>query len=26
VDWVELHPEGHRRAVLGGHESHWVQP
>ena len=26
VDWVELHPEGHRRALLGGHESRWVQP
>jgi len=26
VDWLELHSEGHRRAVLGGHGSHWVQP
>jgi hypothetical protein len=26
VDWLELHPEGHRRAVLGGHESRWMQP
>jgi len=26
VDWVELHPDGHRRAVLGGHGSHWLQP
>lgn len=26
VDWVELHADGHRRAVLRGHESHWVQP
>jgi hypothetical protein len=26
VDWMELHPEGHRRAVLGGHESRWLQP
>ena len=26
VDWVELHPQGHRRAVLGGGRSHWVQP
>jgi pyridoxamine 5'-phosphate oxidase len=26
VDWVELHPQGHRRAVLGGHQSRWVQP
>jgi hypothetical protein len=26
VDWLEVHPEGHRRAVLGGDRSHWVQP
>ena len=26
VDWVELHPDGHRRALLGGHGSRWVQP
>jgi len=26
VDWLELHPQGHRRAVLGGRGSHWVQP
>jgi pyridoxamine 5'-phosphate oxidase len=26
VDWVELHPEGHRRALLGGRKSRWVQP
>ena len=26
VDWLELHPRGHRRAVLGGRSSHWVQP
>ena len=26
VDWLELHPEGHRRAVLSGSRSHWVQP
>ena len=25
VDWLELHPEGHRRAVLGSRGSHWVQ-
>jgi len=25
VDWLELHPEGHRRAVLGPHGSRWVQ-
>jgi pyridoxamine 5'-phosphate oxidase len=26
VDWLELHPEGHRRAVLGPHGGRWVQP
>ncbi len=26
VDWLELHPEGHRRAVMGAHGSRWVQP
>jgi len=26
VDWLELHPQGHRRAVLGGDRSRWVQP
>ena len=26
VDWLELHPDGHRRALLGGHGSRWVQP
>jgi pyridoxamine 5'-phosphate oxidase len=26
VDWMELHPEGHRRALLGGPESRWLQP
>ncbi len=26
VDWHELHPEGHRRALLGGNGSRWVQP
>ena len=26
VDWLALHPRGHRRAVLGGRSSHWVQP
>jgi len=25
VDWLELHPHGHRRAVLSGARSHWVQ-
>ena len=26
VDWLELHPDGHRRAVLGPHGGRWVQP
>jgi hypothetical protein len=26
VDWLELHPQGHRRALLGGNGSRWVQP
>ena len=26
VDWLELHPEGHRRALLGSNGSRWVQP
>jgi len=26
VDWLELHPQGHRRAVLGSGGSHWLQP
>jgi pyridoxamine 5'-phosphate oxidase len=26
VDWLELRPEGHRRAVLGSRGSRWVQP
>ncbi len=26
VDWLELHPQGHRRAMLGSRGSHWVQP
>jgi hypothetical protein len=26
VDWLELHPEGHRRARLGASGSRWVQP
>ena len=25
VDWLAVHPEGHRRAVLGSGGSHWVQ-
>jgi hypothetical protein len=26
VDWLELHPKGHRRAVMGAGGSRWVQP
>ena len=26
VDWLELHPEGHRRAMLGTDGARWVQP
>ena len=26
VDWLELHPEGHRRAVLGASGARWIQP
>jgi pyridoxamine 5'-phosphate oxidase len=26
IDWLELHPAGHRRAVFGGHGARWVQP
>ena len=26
VDWVELHPDGHRRALLGANGARWVQP
>ena len=26
VDWLELHPEGHRRALLGASGARWVQP
>jgi pyridoxamine 5'-phosphate oxidase len=26
VDWLELHPHGHRRAVMGGTGARWVQP
>jgi hypothetical protein len=26
IDWLELHREGHRRAVFGESEAHWVQP
>ncbi len=26
LDWLALHPEGHRRAVFDEHGSRWVQP
>lgn len=26
TDWLELHPEGHRRAVFDGDGGRWVQP
>ena len=26
VDWLELHPEGHRRAVLDANGARWVHP
>ena len=26
VDWLEMHPEGHRRAVMGAGGARWVQP
>jgi hypothetical protein len=26
IDWLELHPEGHRRAIFGPEGGHWVQP
>ncbi len=26
VDWLELHPDGHRRALLGAGGPRWVQP
>jgi hypothetical protein len=26
IDWLELHRDGHRRAVFGKPEAHWVQP
>jgi pyridoxamine 5'-phosphate oxidase len=26
VDWLELHPDGHRRALLGSGGPRWVQP
>jgi pyridoxamine 5'-phosphate oxidase len=26
IDWLELHPEGHRRAAFEGNDAHWLQP
>jgi hypothetical protein len=26
IDWLELHPDGHRRAVFEGAAGRWVQP
>lgn len=26
LDWLELHAEGHRRAVFDGRDARWVQP
>ena len=26
VDWLELHPEGHRRALFGSGGARWIQP
>ena len=26
IDWLELHPQGHRRAVFGPGQAYWVQP
>lgn len=26
IDWLELHGEGHRRAIFGPKGGHWVQP
>ena len=26
IDWLELHADGHRRAVFGGDAARWVQP
>ena len=26
IDWLELHPDGHRRAIFDGHGARWVQP
>lgn len=26
IDWLELHPEGHRRALFDAAGAHWLQP
>lgn len=26
IDWLELHPDGHRRARFAAHEARWLQP
>ncbi len=26
IDWLELHPQGHRRALFDGNDGRWVQP
>jgi hypothetical protein len=26
IDWLELHPEGHRRALFSGVSGQWLQP
>jgi pyridoxamine 5'-phosphate oxidase len=26
IDWLELHPQGHRRARFGASGGHWLQP
>jgi hypothetical protein len=26
IDWLELHEDGHRRALFANGASHWVQP
>ena len=26
IDWLELHPQGHRRALLDGDSTRWLQP
>jgi pyridoxamine 5'-phosphate oxidase len=26
IDWLELHPEGPRRAIFGAGSARWVQP